>query len=167
MPDSTAVCEGPPPPPRSPARKQREILFCLLLSSPSLLDEVAEEFAALEIPEAELDKLRREILEIEALYPGLEASALRQHLHTNGFAATVDALLSPSVDSAFLIRRSAIDDARSKWAHVIGMLMGGQRSVVAEASNHLIDDLSVASWEHFLAAREQSLQQNGGSDDSI
>ena len=167
MPDSTAVCEGPPPPPRSPARKQREILFCLLLSSPSLLDEVAEEFAALEIPEAELDKLRREILEIEALYPGLEASALRQHLHTNGFAATVDALLSPSVDSAFLIRRSAIDDARSKWAHVIGMLMGGHRSVVAEASNHLIDDLSVASWEHFLAAREQSLQRNGGSDDSI
>jgi DNA primase len=166
-PDSTAVCEGPPPPPRSPARKQREILFCLLLSFPSLLDEVAEEFAALEIPEAGLDKLRREILEIEALYPGLEASALRQHLHTNGFAATVDALLSPSVDSAFLIRRSAIDDARSKWAHVIGMLMGGQRSVIAEASNHLIDDLSVASWEHFLAAREQSLQQNGGSDDSI
>jgi DNA primase len=165
MPDSAAVCEGPPPPPRSPARKQREILFCLLLSFPSLLDEVAEEFAAIEIPEAELDKLRREILEIEALHPGLEASALRQHLHTNGFAATVDALLSPSVDSAFLIRRSAIDDARSKWAHVIGMLMGGQRSVVAEASNHLIGGLSAASWEHFLAAREQALRQNGGGDD--
>ncbi len=84
--------------PRSPARMQREILFRILLRFPTLIGEVAEELAELEIPEAELDKLRREILEVEALRPGLDASALRQHLLLNGFAATVDALLSPSVD---------------------------------------------------------------------
>lgn len=160
------VREGPLPPPRPPERVQRELLFRILLQSPSLLDEVAEEFAALDIPEADLDKLRREILQIEALHPGLEASTLRQHLHTNGFAATVEAFISPSVDSGFLIRRSAVDDVRNEWAHVIEMLMGGQRSVLAEASNHLIDDVSAASWEHFLAAREWALQQNGGNDDS-
>jgi DNA primase len=152
-------------PPRSPARKQRELLFRILLQSPSLLDEVAEEFASLDIPEPDLDKLRREILQIEALHPGLEASTLRQHLLTNGFAAAVEAFISPSVDSGFLIRRSAIDDARNEWAHVIEMLMGGQRSALAEASNHLIDDVSTASWEYFLAARERALQQNG-SDES-
>ncbi len=97
-PQSTAVREGPPPPPRPPARVQREILFCLLFSFPALIDEVAEEFAALDIPEAALDKLRHEILEIAAQRPGLDASALRQHLSLNGFAAAVDALLSPSVD---------------------------------------------------------------------
>jgi hypothetical protein len=43
------------------------------------------------IPEPELDKLRRKILEIEVLRPGLEASGLRQHLSSNGSAATVDA----------------------------------------------------------------------------
>ncbi len=148
-------------------RVQRELLFRILLQSPSLLDEVAEEFASLDIPEPELDKLRREILEIEALHPGLDASTLRQHLLMNGFAATVDALLSPSVDSGFLIRRSAIDDARNEWAHVIGMLMGGQRSALAEASNHLIDDVSTASWERFLAARERALQQNRQMTSSI
>ena len=83
---------------RAAARVQREILFRILLSSPSLIEEVAEEFAALDMPEAELDKLRREILEIEALRPGLDAPALRQHLLLNGFAATVDALFSPSVE---------------------------------------------------------------------
>ena len=161
------VREGPLSPPRPPDRVQRELLFRILLQWPSLLDEVAEEFATIEMPEPDLDKLRREILQIEALHPGLEASTLRQHLHTNGFAATVEAFISPSVDSGFLIRRSATDDARNEWAHVIEMLMGGQRSVLAEASNHLIDDVSVASWEHFLAARERALQQNGGNDELI
>jgi DNA primase len=164
-PERAAVSTGPPPPPRSPARKQREILFSLLLHFPALIAEVAEEFAALAIPEAELDKLRREILEIEARHQGLEASALRQHLLSGGFAATVDALLSPSVDLGFLLRRSAVDAARRQWAHVIGMLSGGQRSVLAEASTHLINDVSADSWEHFLAVRERALRQGGGDDD--
>jgi DNA primase len=150
---------------RAPGRVQREILFRILLGSPSLIDEVAEEFAALAIPEAELDKLRREILEIDALRPGLDASALRQHLLLNGFATTVDALLSPSVDSGFLIRRPASRDARTEWSHVIGMLVGGQQAALAEASNHLIDDVSTAGWERFLAARDQALRQGRLDDD--
>jgi DNA primase len=150
---------------RSPARVQREILFRILLAFPALIDEVDEEFAALDIPEAELDKLRREILEIEALRPGLDAPALRQHLLMNGFASTVDALLSPSVDSGFLVRSSDARRARDEWAHVIGMLMGGYRSALAEASNQLIDDVSTAGWERFLAARQRALQEGRGDDD--
>jgi DNA primase len=152
---------------RAAARVQREILFRILLNAPSLIEEVAEEFAALDLPEAELDKLRREILEIEALRPGLDAPALRQHLLLNGFAATVDALFSPSVDSSFLIRRSAPGEPRREWAHVIGMLVGGERSALAEASNHLLDDVSTASWERFLAVRERALRQGGADDDAI
>jgi len=153
--------------PRAADRVQREILFRLLLLRPALIDAVAEEFAALDIPEPELDKLRREILEIEALRPGLEASALRQHLLSNGFAATVDVLLSPSVDSGFLVRHSDTHAARAEWAHVMGMLLGGQRSVLAEATNHLSDEPSIANWEHFLAARLRALQQNGGEGELI
>ncbi len=152
------VSDGPAPPPRSPGGAQRELLFRILLRNPELIDEVAEEFAALAIPEAALDKLRHEILEIEALRPGLDASALRQHLLLSGFAATVDALLSPSVDSGFLVRRSDSRMARDEWAHVIGMLMGGHRSALTEASNHLIEDVSAASWDRFLAARDEMLR---------
>jgi DNA primase len=151
----------------SPGRAQREILFRILLRSPELIDEVAEEFAALEMPEPALDKLRHEILEIEALRPGLDASALRQHLLSNGFTATVDALLSPSVDSGFLVRRPESRIARDGWVHVIGMLMGGHRSVLTEASNLLIDDVSAASWERFLAAREQVLRDGWVDDDAV
>ncbi len=144
-----------------------KILFRILLQSPPLVDEVAEEFASLDMPEPELDKLRREILEIGALRPGLDAPALRQHLLLNGFAATVDALFSPSVDSGFLIRRSEAREARAEWAHVVGMLAGGERSALAEASNHLIDDISPASWERFLAARDRALQHGRGDDDPM
>jgi DNA primase len=153
--------------PRSPARMQREILFRILLCCPALIGEIAEEFAAIEIPEAELDKLRREILEVEALRPGLDASALRQHLLLNGFAATVDALLSPSVDSGFLVRGSESRMARDEWAHVIEMLMGGHRSALTEASNHLTDDASAANWERFLAARERVLREVRLDDDPV
>jgi DNA primase len=153
--------------PRSPARMQREILFRILLGCPTLIGEIAEEFAAIEIPEAELDKLRREILEVEALRPGLDASALRQHLLLNGFAATVDALLSPSVDSGFLVRSSESRTARDEWAHVIEMLMGGHRSALTEASNHLADDASAANWERFLAARERVLREVRLDDDPV
>jgi DNA primase len=153
--------------PRSPARMQREILFRILLRCPTLIGEVAEEFAAIEIPEAELDKLRREILEVEAARPGLDASALRQHLLLNGFAATVDALLSPSVDSGFLVRSSEPRTARDEWAHVIEMLMGGHRSALTEASNHLTDDASAANWERFLAARERVLREVRLDDDPV
>jgi hypothetical protein len=84
-----------------------------------------------------------------------------------GLRATVDALLSPSVDTGFLIRRSTIQDARNEWAHVIEMLMGGRRSALAEVSNHLIDDVSPASWEQFLAARERALRQSGNDGEPI
>jgi DNA primase len=161
------VRDGPAPPPRPPDRVQREILFRILLHSPALIEEVAEEFAALQIPEPELDKLRREILEIEALRPGLDAPALRQHLLLNGFAATVDALTSPSVDTGFLVRRLAALDARGTWAHVTAMLVGGQQAAVAEARNHLADDVSTAGWERFLAARERALQQGRIDDDPV
>jgi DNA primase len=153
--------------PRSPARMQREILFRILLRCPTLIEDVAEEFAAIEIPEAELDKLRREILEVEALRPGLDASALRQHLVLTGFAATVDALLSPSVDSGFLVRSSESRTARDEWAHVIEMLMGGHRSALTEASNQLTDDASAANWERFLAARERVLREVRLDDDPV
>jgi DNA primase len=161
------VSDGPGPPPRAPGRPQREILFRILLRSPALIDEVAEQFAALDIPEPTLDKLRHEILEIEALRPGLDASALRQHLLLNGFAATVDALLSPSVDSGFLVRRSDSRLARDEWAHVIGMLMGAHHSALTEASNHLIHEVSAASWERFLAAREQILREGRSDDEPV
>ncbi len=160
--------EGPPPPPRPPQRLQREILFRILLHFPEVIDDVAQEFDALDMPEAELNTLRREILGLTAQQPGLDAEALQQHLGKTGCAATVAGLLSPSVDTGFLVRCPDPTSAPREWTHVVRMLMGGDRAAVIQAGNELERDVSAEMWERFQAAREWVVQQGLiGGDDQI
>jgi DNA primase len=159
-PRPTFVRDGPEPPPRSGGRIQRESLLRIVLHFPWLIDEVAEEFAALEIPEPELDRLRRQILEVDAGEAGLEARALQQHLVQSGHSATVDRLLLPSVDNSSLVRCSDPTSTRKEWARVTRMLTGGERCALAEATDELISDLTPDSWERFLAARERALRED-------
>jgi DNA primase len=154
------VRDGPEPPPRSGGRVQRENLLRMLLHFPWLVDEVAEELAALDFPEPELASLRRQILELDAGRAGLDARALQQHLQQNGLAATVDGLLLPSVDTTFLVRCSDPTATREEWVRVIGTLTGADRGALAEATNDLIGEVSADNWERFLAARERALHEN-------
>jgi DNA primase len=155
---SSALHDGPPPPPRPPQRLQHEILFRILLHFPCLVVEVAEEFASLDLPEADFDKLRHEILGLEASRPGLDAGTLQQHLVQSGFAATVDALLTPSVDTGLVVRCPDPASARKEWMHVTRMLGRRERSVMAAGSD-LECEVSAEMWERFQAAKEQELQQ--------
>jgi len=154
-----------PETPRASGRKQRENLFRIVLHFPWLIDEVSEELAALEIPEPELDSLRRRILDLFVGEPGLDARALQQHFVQNGLAATVEKLLLPSVDTTFLAQCSDATATRRKWADVISTLRGDHRCALAEATNDLISDVSSESWERFLAAREMLLRDDPGSED--
>jgi DNA primase len=156
---ASAVREGPPPPPPSPQRAQREILLRILLDFPDVIDEVAEDLAALDIPEAELNMLRREILGLIPLPSGLDAEALQQHLVQTGCAATVVALLSPSVDTGVLVRYPDATSARKEWTHVVRMLRGGDRTAVAQAGDDLESDVSAEMWKRFQAAWEQDVQR--------
>jgi DNA primase len=164
-PRSTAVRDGPEPPPRSGGRIQRENLFRMLLHFPYLIDQVAEELAALEIPESDLGSLRRQILELDAAGSGLDAHAFQQHLVNNGFAATVERLLLPSVDTTFLVRCSDPISARNEWVRVTRMLTGGDRCALAEATDDLISEICPESWERFLAARERALHEGSRGED--
>jgi DNA primase len=159
------VRDGPEPPPRSGARIQRENLFRMILHFPYLTDQVAEELAALEVPEPDLDSLRRQILELDAAGSGLDAHAFQQHLVENGLAATVERLLLPSVDTTFLVRCSDPISARKEWVHITRMLTGGDRCALAEATDDLISDICPESWERFLAARERALQEGSRGED--
>ena len=164
-PRSTAVRDGPEPPPRSGGRIQRENLFRMLLHFPYLIDQVAEELAALEIPDPDLGSLRRQILEMDAAGSGLDAHAFQQHLVNNGLAATVERLLLPSVDTTFLVRCSDPSSARKEWVRVTRMLTGGDRCALAEATDDLISEICPESWERFLAARERALHEESRGDD--
>src|SRR5215469_1451936 len=166
--DACAAHEGPPPPPRSPQRLQHELLLRILLHFPCLIDQVAEELASLDFPEAELDRLRQEILRLEGLPTGLDARELQQHLVQTGLATAVDALLSPSVDADSLVRCPDPSSARRVWTEVIIMLKRGEPSAVAEAGRNLGTEMSAEKWERFLSAVEQAQQQGLiGNEDQI
>jgi DNA primase len=161
----TFVRDGPECPPRPGGRIRRERMFRLLLNFPWLVDETAETLASLDVPEPELDALRRQILEVVASQPGLDARTLRQHLVQNGLAATVDGLLVPSVDTIFLVRCFDPTSTRKEWARATGMLTEGGNNFLAEATNDLISDISSDNWERFLAAREQALRADPVGED--
>ena len=137
----------------------------MILHFPYLIDQVAEELAALEIPESDLDSLRRQILELDAAGSGLDAHPLQQHLVKNGLAATVERLLLPSVDTTFLVRCSDPISVREEWVRVNRMLTGGDRRALAEATDDLISDVSSESWERFLAARERVSHEGSQDED--
>jgi DNA primase len=161
IPGMPAAGEAPPPPPRAPARLRREILMRMLLQHPFLVNEATEEIAAIEFPEPELDRLRREILQVEVLYPGLDASGLRQHLERCGFGSTLDGLLSPSFDHAGFSSGEDDDEAvRQGWLHVLRMTREEVRSERANAAEALARDPSDATWERFLALHGRQTEED-------
>jgi hypothetical protein len=136
-----------------------------VLNFPWLVEEVAEELAGFDIPEPELERLRRQILEAETALPGLDAPALRQHLVQNGLAATVAGLLAPSADAIFLVRCSDPPSTRAEWARLAGVLKEGDYNALAEATNDLVSEISPDNWERFLAARERALDAGPAGED--
>lgn len=80
------------PPPRPPARLQREVLLAILIAFPAVIEQWTEEIADIEFAEPELDRLRWELLEVVESNPGLDAEGLRQHLALCGFAEAVGVL---------------------------------------------------------------------------
>src|SRR5438552_11225193 len=161
IPGILSAGEMPPPPPRSPARLRREILLRMLLQHPFLAGEASEEIAALDFPEPELDRLRREILQVEVVNPGLDASGLRQHLERCGFGAALDGLLSPSFDHAgFLAREGDEDAVRQGWLHVLRMIREEVRSERATAAEALARDPSDATWDRFVALHGRQTEED-------
>jgi hypothetical protein len=46
-----------------------------------------------------------------------------------------------------------------EWVRIAGILTGGDRCALAEATNDLISNVSSESWERFLVARERALHE--------
>ncbi|HXC27566.1 MAG TPA: DNA primase [Stellaceae bacterium] len=149
-----ALRSDAPPPPPAPGRRQREILLGMLLEHPFLVAEAHEEIAFLDFPEAELDGLRRAILEADTSPQGLDVEQLRQHLGQNGFATAVDAVTCAlAAHAKFLSRVPGAAGVRQSWLHVTRMVRQGEPGESA-------DDLTVPeAWERAQAQWEGEAQE--------
>ena len=138
----------------------------MLLDHPFLIGEAHEEIAALDFPEAELDRLRRAILEADATSKGLDAEALRLHLGQSGFATMADAVLSVLTEHASPVSScSDGGEVRMWWKHLVRMLRDGDKSA-AGAENVVARDLTMPeAWERHQAAMEGEAQEGFSEDE--
>ena len=152
------VHDDPPPLPPSPARRRRESRLGLLLAHPFLIAENVEDIVKLDFPERELDALRREVLRIDADFPGLDAEGLRQHLAQSGVATIVDAVRSvfsgfASAGHGDFLSRATDAELRQYWVHLAKMDQGDEARP-AEGADH---DISGEAWQ-----REHGWEAQGG-----
>jgi DNA primase len=166
---------APPPPPWSEVapqgeqvltRRREEVTLALMLNHPSLLNEVEEEFAQLEFRSPDLDKLRNAILKTHAPQPDLDAETLTRQLKDDGFAKTVDGVLSTQVlnHAAFARVEADAETVRLGWADTKGRFekrnLGTQ---IRDAERDLAGDMSVENWTRM----QPLLEDQDEGDDSV
>ncbi len=151
-----------------PARRPAEVLIATLINHPQLFHEFAEEFAGLELPAPDLDRLRREIINVFSLRADLDAAALKLHLCQAGLTRTVDGLLSPQVYEHWRFVRPDAETAAARlgWTRMLAGLFR-QRQLAAEivrAERGLAAAMTEASWAQLRALNEQNEQREDGDD---
>jgi len=156
-----AVPEGPPPPlPRSPGRVNREVFLAVFVRWPELIEEWVEEIVAIEVPEPELDSLRRAILEIAHADPGVDASLLQQHLALCGHATILSALAITVEKHAGFAARGGDDPEVIKQGlrETLQLLRAQGPSEVGTAREAFSAAPSVESSRRLTALKEREFQ---------
>jgi DNA primase len=131
------------------ARRREEVILALVLNHPALLNAVEEEFAQLEFLSPDLDKLRIAILKTHAPQPDLDADTLTRHLREDGFAKTVEGVLSAQVlnHAAFARIDADAEMARLGWADTRDRFEKRRLGVqIRDAERDLAGDMSVENW---------------------
>jgi len=109
----------PPPDPAALLRRKQEVLVALVLHSPDLLDDIIEDFAEVELTANDLDKLRREIINVHASEPGLDAATLKHHLSNHGFGRDVETLSPHHLVHAKFALSADRDQILAGWRQVL------------------------------------------------
>jgi DNA primase len=103
------------------ARRERLILLALV-NHPSLLDH-AEALVECEFATPELDRLRREILDIAALCEGLDRDGLKNHLKARGHGALLSGLerQADRLGEWFVLPDAALQDVRTGFLQMMAL----------------------------------------------
>jgi DNA primase len=149
-----------PPPTPLPGRRNREIYLGVLSSHPFLIEERIEEIAAIEVPEPELDSLRRAILEIAHTHPGLDAGALQQHLANCGHAEILSDLSITVARHAGFAARGGDDPEviRLGLTETLQLLRAQHPSDQQAASRAFGADMSDENWQRLKALKDREAQ---------
>jgi DNA primase len=93
-----------------------DLLVAMAIRFPEVLESDAELFARLEIPDPQLDRVRRAILEAHDSTPRLDREGVRLHLNAAGFGGIVPRLLGSSIFKGLgFVRGDDVVVAKENW----------------------------------------------------
>jgi DNA primase len=103
-------------------RREKAILLALV-NHPHLLDDFAESFAELDFSAPELDRLKREIIDIAALEASLDAAGLRRQLDRKGFGPPLERLdlEFKRLREWFVLPDAAANDVRTGFRQMVAL----------------------------------------------
>ena len=158
--------EAPPPPP-PPGRRHRQLILAILLRHPGLIGEWLDEIAAIEVPEPELNRLRREILAAAAVHADLDAEAMRQHLALCGLAETAGGLAKIIAEHAGFAVHGGDDPEviRRGLSETLQLLRAREPGDREALSRALGLDPSDGAWQRLKALKDREAADGpvGGS----
>ena len=140
-------------------RRRQELLVAMVLARPDLLDDHVEEFAHMVLTAPDLDKLRREILNVHAANSGLDAATLQHHLTNHGFVRDVERLLGHQVlaHTQFAVPADR-ETTRLGWLQALTLWHSHlDRAQELEAAVRRFElEPTEASWARITALQEQA-----------
>jgi DNA primase len=150
-------------------RRQQEIAIALLINHPALLDDVAEDFAALDLPASDLDGIRQEILKIFGSRQDLDGAVLKLHLCRAGFTRIVEDLLSPRVyvHAGFARPDADPETIRRGWIGTRNWLKQQPElnAQIGEAERRLAEDMTNETWARTQALVGGRREEDEATDD--
>jgi DNA primase len=159
-----------PDPKRIHAQRQQEIVLAAFINHPSLLEEFADDFAALDFPSPEFNGIRREILALAGSGHDLDAGAVKLHLCQAGFSGILEGLLSSRVYGHAGFARPDADPGavRKGWIDVRNRLKQQPllKAQLAEEAQGLVDEITpekVARLTALLNSRRE--EEEAAADD--
>ena len=141
--------------------RQAQQLLATLVNHPSILAEVGEEVAEVELSGRDLEKFRVALLDFAASQPELDSDALKCHLSKQGFSAVLDRLLHRNVYrlAHFAGPDSSLDEARAAVAHILGLYRDREaRREGLKAQRELAEEPDAEALARFQA-RQRLLQE--------
>ena len=102
---------------------REKLIILAFVNHPELLDQLDETLSDLVLHSRELDRLRREILNIASLGEPLEKEDLKSHLLEKGFTRTIDEMNEQArkLNSWFFQPDAAPDDALTGLQHMLAL----------------------------------------------
>jgi DNA primase len=140
-------------------QRQQEQLLAALIRHPDLLHDFSEALAQAVLPTAELDKLRKAIIDLAACHSDLDSGSLRNHLAAMGFAKVVETVLTRTKEISVASAKADRAAAAAGVSHVLGMMEEPETRRESEReAQRLAEEMTDEALSRFNEAKRREIE---------